>query len=91
MVTIWFNAQYTRIAISAKKKRERESSSKGIFKSDASVPQEVFYDSVDSNKAVEPVVQSTQLNSDSEIESEPQEALAPRRSSRSTRGAPSTR
>ena len=52
------------------------SSSKGIFKSDASVPQEVFY-SVDSNKVVEPVVQviqSTQSDSNSEIGGEPQEA-----------------
>ena len=49
--------------------RDRESSSKGIFKSDASVPQEVVYDSVDSNKMVEPIVQSTLSDSDSEIES----------------------
>ena len=53
--------------------REGKSSSKGIFKSDSSVPKEVFY-SVDSNKVVEPVVQviqSIQSDSDSEIGSEP--------------------
>ena len=73
--------------------REGERSSKGIFESDASLPQEVFY-SVDSNKVVEPVVQviqSTQSNSDNEIGSEPQEAVASRRYKRSTKGAPPTR
>ena len=53
--------------------REGESSSKGIFKSDASVPHEVFY-SVVSNKLVEPIVQviqSTLSDSDNEIRSEP--------------------
>ena len=37
------------------------------------------------------VIQSTQSDSDSEIGSEPQEAVAPRRSKRSTKGAPSIR
>ena len=57
------------------------------------MPQEVFY-SVDSNKVVEPVVQviqRTQSYSDSEIGSEPQEAVAPKRSKTSTKGAPPTR
>ena len=55
------------------------------------MPHDVFYDSVESNKVVEPVVQSTQLDSDSEIESEPQEAVAPRKSKGSTKGAHSSR
>ena len=49
---------------------------------------------VDSNKVVEPVVQaiqSTQSDSDGEIGSKPQEAIAPRRSKISTKGAPPTR
>ena len=44
------------------------SSGKGIFKSDVSVPHEVFYSVDNSNKVVEPVVQvvqSTQSDSDS--------------------------
>ena len=55
------------------------------------MPQEVFYEIVDSNKVVEPVVQSTQSDIDSEIESEPQEEVAARKSKRSTKGAPPTR
>ena len=57
------------------------------------MPHEVLY-SVDSNKVVEPIVQiiqSTQSDSDSETGSESQEAVAPRRSKRSTKGAPPTR
>ena len=72
--------------------REGESSSNCIFKSDASVPQEVFY-GVHSNSGrnLVQVIQSTQSDSDSEIGSEPQEPVAPRRFKRSTKGATPTR
>ena len=78
-------------SLSQEPERDGESSTKGIFKSDASVSQEVLSDNVDSNKVVEPVVQTTQSDSHSEIESKPQEAVAPWKSRIFTKGAPPTR